>query len=65
MRLFMANRYAGGVCYSVDYEAKDEIDAERMADEHDWEYLGEFLDEPCPDDVVAMLEFAMFDPVLH
>lgn len=70
LRTYLANLYIEdgdrGTCFALRYEAENDQEAERIAQENDWEYLGEFLwEEECPDDVLAIIEKAVLQPTEH
>lgn len=66
MKTYLANLYIDEIRMSLRYEAKDELEAISLAEENDWEYLGEFLwEEECPEDVMASLEYRLMDPTVH
>ena len=66
MRVYLANMYIEDVCFALKYEVADDQEAELIADENDWEYLGEFMwEEDCPDEVEAMIELMVAEPTRH
>jgi hypothetical protein len=66
MKTYLANLYIDDIRMALRYEAEDEVEAIFLAEENDWEYLGEFLwEEGCPEDVMANLEYCLTDPTVH
>jgi hypothetical protein len=66
LKVYLANNHIDGIDFALRYEAADEHEAQLIAQENDWEYLGEFMwEEDCPDDVLAMLERRLLNPSLH
>ena len=47
------------------YDAETEYEAEQIARANGWELVGEMVEEEVPDDVVALIEWRMTDPVKH
>lgn len=67
---YLANMYIddaeGSVCFALRYQASSDEEAEQIAQDNDWEYLGEFLwDESCPDEVEAIIQLRVMDPTVH
>lgn len=66
MKTYLANLYIDDLRMALRYEAMDEDEAIFLAEENDWEYLGEFLwEEEVPEDVMAMIEYRVTNPVVH
>ena len=66
MKVYLANMHAYGRVFAIDYEAADQHEAELIAHENDWEYLGELMwREECPDEVEAMIQLMATEPKRH
>jgi hypothetical protein len=66
LKTYLANLYIDDLRMALRYEAMDEDEAISLAEENDWEYLGEFLwEEEVPEDVMAMIEYRVTNPVVH
>ncbi len=57
MNVYLADFHSHGRIIALEYEAADDNEAQLIADENGWEYLGQlFWVEPCDETVEAIIQ---------
>lgn len=65
-RTFCAESKIQGVTFCHTYDAPDPETAEKIAKGNGWQFLGELVDEQeVEDEIVASIEKALTNPVVH
>ena len=66
VKLYLADNIVGNFIYCLEFEAANDKEAQDIAKEKGWVYLGEKEGEfPCDAEVEAAIEKAVYDPTIH